>query len=208
LETYLQDQLCTAESWHTLDDFYSGAHLEVDCDDGPVWERQITWPFNDDTLTITETTAQAPSLLLSAEAPIHLDWADRHYDGIPYGNKVSVTTNSGDGSQWTEFQALYTGDEDAYFSLRYLYSTQHSTEDPAYLLSSDFSGSGQLESYTTSTGAVCTIAQQGNWIMAECQTDHFGFTLFSADLALDEVKEILEHLDLDPPPAPANCSLE
>lgn len=200
LETFLTDFAAPKEAWGDLASV-QGTYLinGNDCvslsvleSEGPIWVRAL---FDAAGHTKTEETAEDPLLLKnwqSKQLSLDLTWVEQQYASPPYRNLASVTRNEQGDFLASSFRALYTGEDNTYFSVDCMFTTEARDFGDHYLFTDQYD---TLQEYTDGNGIQWILTQYGDQLWASSTTAHVSLGIYAANMDLAAVQEIIEHLD-------------
>ena len=165
------------------------------------WRERCIW---EDGQTETQTAfywADSMADLESfwPEVVPHAFWLDGQYTPSPMGMSYGYDADLATGEVWSRyFSGEYTGEDGAAFEFGFTYNARYTWPD---WYSVDLTGQEYQEQYETKDGAVVSIeiipSVTGKSVFyTAISTEHTICTLHGTQMELEEIRDILDHLEL------------
>ena len=165
------------------------------------WRERCIW---EDSQTETQTVfywADSMADLESfwPEVVPHAFWLDGQYTSSPMGMSYGYDADLATGEVWGRyFSGEYTGEDGAAFEFGFTYNARYTWPD---WYSVDLTGQEYQEQYETQDGAVVSIeiipSVTGKSVFyTAISTEHTICTLHGTQMELEEIRDILDHLEL------------
>ena len=165
------------------------------------WRERCIW---EDGQTETQTAfywADSMADLESfwPEVVPHAFWLDGQYTPSPMGMSYGYDADLATGEVWRRcFSGEYTGEDGAAFEFGFTYNARYTWPD---WYSVDLTGQEYQEQYETQDGAVVSIeiipSVTGKSVFyTAISTEHTLCTLHGTQMELEEIRDILDHLEL------------
>ena len=129
----------------------------------------------------------------------HAFWLDGQYTSSPMGMSYGYDADLATGEVWSRyFSGEYTGEDGAAFEFGFTYNARYTWPD---WYSVDLTGQEYQEQYETKDGAVVSIeiipSVTGKSVFyTAISTEHTICTLHGTQMELEEIRDILDHLEL------------
>ena len=129
----------------------------------------------------------------------HAFWLDGQYTSSPMGMSYGYDADLATGEVWGRyFSGEYTGEDGAAFEFGFTYNARYTWPD---WYSVDLTGQEYQEQYETKDGAVVSIeiipSVTGKSVFyTAISTEHTICTLHGTQMELEEIRDILDHLEL------------